>query len=600
MRLMPKKIKLSKNIRLELPNPHAGQLKVIKQKKRFNVLCCGRRFGKTTLGIIRLIEIALVEGKPVAWFAPNIRLLGDVWRELHKLLKGAIIKSTEQDWRIELKNGGSIEMWSLDSSDSGRGRTYALVVIDEAAIVPNLERAWEETIRPMLADYEGEAWFLSTPKGMNYFKTLFDRGQDPSFKNWASWQMPNSENPFMPSAEIEEARQGSESAFNQEWLAQFINGEGSVFRHVVEAATIVPGGKPEAGHAYVIGCDWGRSNDPTAFVVLDLTDRKVVELVCCHREEYAMQRGRLKGLADRWKPQQIIAEKNSIGGPIIEQLRRDGLRVQAFTTTNPSKARAIEDLALALEQRDIRILNDPRLISELLACQGVQLPSGQTRYEAPSGGHDDCVMALAIAWTAVSNEGHRVFPIPDGEIVIPDRAIPDHWPRAYGIDVRWNRVTVILGALDPQSDVLYIYDEYSAEADVPVHAAAIRVIGNWIPGLMDPRANGRDQIDGEYLMQAFRKHGLVLHAIDNPLESGTLAVLQRIRSGRLKVLSCCAQFLQEFRLYHRDERGEIANGNDNFPDALRCLVNGISRMRTKPVPTYYPPQQHFGPRSWMV
>jgi hypothetical protein len=119
---------------------------------------------------------------------------------------------------------------------------------------------------------------------------------------------------------------------------------------------------------------------------------------------------------------------------------------------------------------------------------------------------------------------------------------------------------------------------------------------------MDPTANGRDAIDGEYLMQAFRKHGLNLQAIDNPLESGTLAVLERMRSGRLKVLSNCVHYLQERRLYHRDEGGQIAKGNHNLQDALRCLVNGISRMRTKPVPPtpYFEPYRHDGKNSWMV
>ena len=437
---------------------------------------------------------------------------------------------------------------------------------------------------------------------MNYFKTLFDYGQDPSFKNWASWQMPNSENPFMPSEEIEEARKGRESVFNQEWLAQFINGEGSVFRNVNQVATVAPGGKPEAGHVYVIGCDWGRSNDATAFVVVDLTDRKVVDLDSFSQVEYAIQRTRLKALSDKWKPQQITAEQNSIGGPIIEQLRRDGLRVPAFTTTNPSKAKAIDDLVLAFEQRDIRILNDPRLIRELIAYQAERLPSGLLRYGAPSGQHDDCVMALLIAWTAVSGQGRRVYPIPDAEIVVPEFPIPAHYRRAYGIVVVWNRVAVIWGALDPHTDVLYICGEYLAEADLPVHAAAIRSKGDWLLGLMDPTANGRDQVDGEHLLQALRKHGLVLQAVDNPLESGTLTVLERMRSGRLKVFASCVEYLEELRLYRHDDGGQIVKENDHLQDALRCLVNGIWSMRTKPVPPtpYFEPQRHYGKNSWMV
>ena len=176
---------MSKPIELQLPAPHAAQVRVIQQAKRFNVICCGRRWGKSVLGMDRLIHAAL-QGKPVAWFAPNYRLLADIWRELQAILQPILARPNQQERRLELHGGGVVEMWSLDSPDAGRGRAYALVVIDECALVPNLEQAWQQTVRPMLTDYVGEAWFLSTPKGMNYFKTLFDRGQDPERRDWAA------------------------------------------------------------------------------------------------------------------------------------------------------------------------------------------------------------------------------------------------------------------------------------------------------------------------------------------------------------------------------------------------------------------------------
>src|ERR1035438_6839098 len=159
----------NKLIPLKLMAPHPAQLRLIQESQRFNVVCCGRRWGKTVLGMDRLIQAAL-EGKPVAWFSPTYRLLGDVWRELLCVLAPAIRQKSEQEKRLELINGGVIELWSLDSADAGRRRKYAVVVIDEAAMVPALEQAWQQSIRPTLTDLKGCAWFLSTPKGMNYFK----------------------------------------------------------------------------------------------------------------------------------------------------------------------------------------------------------------------------------------------------------------------------------------------------------------------------------------------------------------------------------------------------------------------------------------------
>jgi hypothetical protein len=406
---------MQKSIILQLPAPHPGQFRLIQEAKRFNVVCCGRRWGKTVLGMDRLIRPAL-EGKAVAWFAPNFRLSTEVWRELQKILRPALASSNQQDKRLELYTGGSIEMWSLDTPDSGRGRAYACVVVDEAAMVPNLDQAWQ-SIRPMLTDLRGEAWFLSTPKGMNYFKTLFDYGSDTPRRDWASWQMATSENPYIDRAEIEAASLDmTESAFNQEYLALFVNWEGSVFRGVSEAATATVRPFREAGHHYVVGCDWGRSKDYTVLLVLDTTARAVVALDRSHRVDYALQCERLKALCETWQPQQIIAEQNSIGQPVIEQLTRDGLPIQPFTTTNASKTQAIEALALAFERSDIRIPNDPVLVSELVAFQAERLPSGLLRYGAPGAQHDDTVMALAMAWTAVSAQFRRIYPMPDSDL----------------------------------------------------------------------------------------------------------------------------------------------------------------------------------------
>jgi hypothetical protein len=257
-------------------------------------------------------------------------------------------------------------------------------------------------------------------------------------------------------------------------------------------------------------------------------------------------------------------------------------------------------LALAFERGDIRILNDPVLVSELVAFQAERLPSGLLRYGAPGGQHDDTVMALALAWTVVSGQHRLIYPVPDTDLVVKEFSIPDNWPRAYGLDVRWNTAAAIWGARDPESDVLYLYSEYLGESDPAVHVAAIRSRSEWIHGLIDPAANGRNQADGQRLVQTYRKLGLDLSAIDNPIESGILNVWQRMHSGRLKVFASLSKYLDERRLYRRDERDQIVKDRDNLQDALRCLVSGISRMRPKPQPApAVTPRVYHGSNSWM-
>lgn len=335
-------------------------------------------------------------------------------------------------------------------------------------------------------------------------------------------------------------------------------------------------------------------------MVVDITAGAVVALERSTRVDYTLQCERLKVLSERWQPQQIIAEQNSMGQPIIEQLTRDGLRIDPFTTTNASKAQVIEALALAFERGDIRVLNDPVMVGELVAYQAERLPSGLMRYGAPSGQHDDTVMALAMAWSAVSGQRRMIYPMPDSVIVVKDFPIPDHWPRAYGLDVRWHTAAAIWGTRDPETEVLYLYSEYVGEADPAVQVAAIRARGVWIPGLLDPLANGRSQVDGDRLIQMYRDLGLALQPIDNPVESGILSVWQKMRLGRLKVFASLSKYLDERRLYRRDERDQIVKERDNLQDASRCLVNGIARLRVKPVKAvrHWEPRC-TGERSWM-
>ena len=184
-------------------------------------------------------------------------------------------------------------------------------------------------------------------------------------------------------------------------------------------------------------------------------------------------------------------------------------------------------------------------------------------------------------------------------IVVKDYAIPEHWPRAYCLDVRWRTTAAMWGAQDPESDVLYLYSEYFAEAESAVQVAAIRARGEWIPGLIDAQANGRSQVDGSRLIQMYRGLGLVLQTIDNPLESGVLNLWERMHSGRLKVFASLSEYLDHRRLYRRDEKDQIVRERDNLQDATRCLISGIARLRPKPVTRVLPPRQYFGDRSWM-
>lgn len=349
------------------------------------------------------IDVAL-SGWPVAWFAPTYKFLAEAWREMRETLQPYLTRANATDRRMELITGGVVDMWSLDSPDAGRGYRYARVVIDEAAMVSDLEQAYNAAIRPTLTDFAGDMWMLSTPKGRNYFWRLFQHGQDDEMPLWASWSMPTHTSPLISPDEIEAARQTlPERVFMQEYDAEFLE-DSAVFRRILEAATAEPQSSAQYEHSYVIGVDWGKYEDFTVLTVVDITTQEVVCIDRFNMIDYQVQLQRLRALYERFKPRQVIVESNGIGDPLIEQLRAAGLTIVPFVMTSASKTDIIEALMLAFERGRIRIPEDNVLIAELQAFEVERLPSGRLRYQAPSGYHDDCVMSLAMAWDGAKTD----------------------------------------------------------------------------------------------------------------------------------------------------------------------------------------------------
>lgn len=391
---------------LNLKELYPLQQAIVNHAARFKVVVLGRRSGKTEMAKDVLTINGLEVPLTYAYFAPTYKMLREVWDSLKTLCYPITAHINEQEKRLELVTGAKIDFWSLDSPDGARGRAYKGVIIDEAAMIPQLEYAWNEVIMPTLADYQGWAYFLSTPKGRNFFWQLYLKGIDPLQTDWMAWQNPTSVNPFIPASEIELARQSlPERSFKQEYEADFIDDAGAVFRNIGACF-----GKEEpTGGEYVFGVDWGRHNDYTVLTVMDRPSRRVVDIDRFNQIGWQLQRGRLRALAVKWQPSLIMAETNSIGEPNIEELQREGLPVQGFTTTAPSKADIVNDLALAFEQQDITIHDNlalgALLRGELESYELERLPSGTFRYNAPPGMHDDMVVSLMLAFRACNMGG---------------------------------------------------------------------------------------------------------------------------------------------------------------------------------------------------
>ena len=179
---------------------HDKQKEILATKSRFNILKCGRRFGKTELSVDIIVNAAL-DGYPAGYWSPTYKDLYEVWNQVKEVCSDVISHKDEQVKQIQLKTGGKIDFWSLDDPDSGRGRKYKVAVVDEAEKTTKLEPALNGTIIPTLADFQGDLWIVSSPKfGRTYFKKLFEECEGK--KNWSRWRFTTYDNPHIVADEI--------------------------------------------------------------------------------------------------------------------------------------------------------------------------------------------------------------------------------------------------------------------------------------------------------------------------------------------------------------------------------------------------------------
>jgi phage terminase large subunit-like protein len=168
-----------------------------------------------------------------------------------------------------------------------------------------------------------------------------------------------------------------------------------------------------------------------------------------------------------------------------------------------------------------------------------------------------------------------IYTEPEDNFVIAPIEIPRHWKRCIALDVGWNTTAVLWGAIDPETNTVYITHElYKHKTEPTLIVGGIKVQGDWIPGVIDPAARGRSQIDGRKLMDIYTKepHNLDLRPAVNAVEAGLVAVWELLTTGQLKVFKTCTNLLSEYRLYRRDKNGKIVKAHDHAMDALRYLI----------------------------
>ncbi len=356
------------------------------------------------------VEAALA-GRRVLEAAPTTDQTTAFWDLCKKALVEGItagyIYKNDTDRLLQLPTGGRIRSKTAWDADSLRGDYADLLILDEYSIMD--PSAWDEVGAPMLLDNDGDAVFIFTPKRRNHAFRMYQRAVQDVTGRWDAFHFTSLDNPYLsPAALADIARDMTEEAYKQEILAEFLESQGAVFRNIPACLKAKFGAMPEEhkGHRLVMGVDWGKQVDYSAISVVCTTCKCEVAKDRFNQIDYIVQRGRLTALWQKWRPQVILAEQNSIGDPIIEVLHREGLPVKPFQTTPTSKPPLIESLVLAFEKTEYQWLADPIWTGELESYERkVSAQTGRSSYAAPDGMHDDSVIARALALHAALSSG---------------------------------------------------------------------------------------------------------------------------------------------------------------------------------------------------
>lgn len=326
------------------------------------------------------------------------------WREVTKI-STAILRamSLDPDKHInksnhEVRIPGLGEIWfrTADNPSSLAGEGIDGAVLDEFSLMQ--EVVWTEYIQGTLIDKGGWVAFAGVPKGYNWATYIW---QNAAWKEgWLQVKATSYDNPFNKKEKIDEIKNDpntSERMFRQEYLAEILSDGGGVFRNVQNCAIATPQSEAIPGHDYIVSVDTARVNDFNVITVIDTTLKEVVYIDRFNMVDTMIQVNRITGVWERFGRGALVIEQNSAHA-ILDLLQQRGIYAIGFQTTNASKTAAIQALERAFDYGEIKILNDPVLIGELMSFDSEKLPSGLIRYSAPAGMHDDCAISLAIGW----------------------------------------------------------------------------------------------------------------------------------------------------------------------------------------------------------
>ena len=351
-----------------LPSQKAIINAINNPKYRFVCAAVSRRQGKTYIANIIGQLVSLVPGSNILIMSPNYSLSQisfDLQRNLIKHFDLEVSKDNAKDKVIELTNGSTVRMGSVNQVDSCVGRSYDLIIFDEAALADGKD-AFNVALRPTLDKDNSKAIFISTPRGRNnWFAEFFDRGFNDEFPEWCSIRATYKDNPRMSELDISEARKSmSDAEFRQEYEADFNTYEGQIWNFNHEQCIENNEFLDTSGMDVFAGLDVGY-RDPTAFCVIaydwDTEQYFVLDEYLDAEKTTEQHAAVIRNMVERWDIDYIYIDSAA------QQTRFDFAQNYDISTINAKKS-VLDGIAqvAGIVDND-KLLVDQRC-SEVLSC----------------------------------------------------------------------------------------------------------------------------------------------------------------------------------------------------------------------------------------
>lgn len=422
--------KLLKNVTSKVLIPHSeGQREVLTAQERFMVLCAGRRWGKSKVGAARALREARGDrAKKIVWVAPLYKIVKRGYEAVvDQIPDGQLAKPAPSSAgfdagraiKLEFKNGSTIEFYTAQNAEGMLGASFDFLIMDEAATLK--ENVWTQIIRPTLADTQGSALFISTPRGKNWFHKMWLRGQsdDPKDSEYRSWRFPSYTNPTIPESEFYGMKDElPEAEYEQEVLALFNSLAANVFRFNWEK---IPGPDDDPddygrnlslvdlqeprGHV-VVGIDLAKARDWTVILGVRAEDR----IPCYHdrfnKVSWPDQRraihAAIEEILETATGVTIMMDSTGVGDVVYDDLSEEGLDIVPIKFTPQWKSDAVRLLSADLQRGQAFVIHEQ--IDEFESYASTMTDTGRIKYEASSG-HDDEVSAALLAHWGVVHSG---------------------------------------------------------------------------------------------------------------------------------------------------------------------------------------------------